>query len=173
MIKLTEIINNTQNLYYHKGPNPTADNIILKQYTDAYKVLLIKRTGETEFGKWALPGGFVDTDAKRGESWLPGKETPKQAAIRELIEETGLNVNEISKLIKPVGIYEGGGRDPRDNKVSWSRANAFILVLPDGFDISKMSADDDAGQVGWFDVRVLPKLAFDHNSIIRDALKKL
>lgn len=172
MIKLTEMLNK-QNLYYHKGPNPTADNVILKQDVGAYKVLLIKRTGETEFGKWALPGGFVDTDAKRGEPWLPGKETPKQAAIRELIEETGLDVNEVSKLIKPVGIYEGGGRDPRDNKISWSRANAFVLVLPDGFDISKIRAGDDAGQVGWFDVRVLPKLAFDHNSIIRDALKKL
>lgn len=173
MIKLAEMTNITQNLYYHKGPNPTADNVILKQDVDAFKILLIKRSGETEFGKWALPGGFVDTDAKRGEPWQSGKETAKQAAIRELIEETGLDVNEIRKLIKPVGVYEGSGRDPRDNKISWSRANAFVLLLPEDFDISKIRPGDDAGQVGWFDVRILPKLAFDHNSIIRDALKKI
>ena len=47
-------------------------------YTDE-EVLMIKRKNPPFAGHWALPGGFID----------PG-ETPKQAAMRELVEETEL-----------------------------------------------------------------------------------
>ena len=171
MIKLTELKNNP---YYYLGMNPTADCVIVKYESNTYQILLVLRGGETEHGKWALPGGFVDTDVTKGEKWQPGKETAKQAAIRELIEETGLDAHELDELIQPIGIYEGNHRDPRDNKLSWSRAHAFGVVLPKGFDASKMKAGDDASDARWFDIRRLPtNLAFDHSKIIQDALKKL
>jgi len=160
------------NAYWYVGMNPTVDNVILKKESNVYKILLIKRKNEIEFGKWALPGGFVDTNAQKNEPWKPGRETPRQAAIRELFEETGLYIESISKLIKEIGIYEGNRRDPRDTKTSWSRSYVFGIVLPDGFN-SKVQAKDDASDAQWFDIKALPQLAFDHSIIIGDALAKL
>ena len=58
----------------HKPPNKTL------------KIMLIKRAEKdqygnpnTEGGKWALPGGFIDPE-----------ETAYEAAVRELEEETGV-----------------------------------------------------------------------------------
>lgn len=161
------------NTYWHVGVNPTVDNVILKREGDTYKVLLIKRKNKVEFGKWALPGGFIDTNAKKGEPWQPGRETPRQAAIRELHEETGLYIESISNLLKQIGVYEGNHRDPRDTKTSWSKSHAFGLVLPDGFNTSSVKARDDASDAQWFDIKALPTLAFDHSTIIGDALPKL
>lgn len=173
MIKLTELAKENNN-YYYLGMNPTADCIILKYEGDVYQILLIKRNGETEYGKWALPGGFVDTNATKGEKWQLGKETAKQAAIRELNEETGLDASQLDELIQFIGIYEGNNRDPRDTKQSWSRSHAFGLILPDGFDTSKMTAGDDASDARWFNIKRLPtNLAFDHSKIIQDGLNKL
>jgi 8-oxo-dGTP diphosphatase len=159
--------------YYYSGINPTVDFVILRQENDVYKILLIKRNGTTERGKWALPGGFVESNSKKGEKWTAGRETIMQAAVRELKEETGLYVVQLNKLIKPIGIYEGNSRDPRDNKSGWSQSNAFGLILPNEYDVSNIEAKDDAGEVGWFDINKLPILAFDHNKIVNDALRKL
>lgn len=159
--------------YWYKGMNPTVDNVILKKTPDSYEVLLIKRAGKIEQGKWALPGGFIDTNSKKGEEWKPGRETPKQAAIRELQEETGLYVQALSSMIKEVGVYEGNNRDPRDTEDSWSRSYAFTLLLPDDFSTNNIVARDDAADAAWFDIKSLPRLAFDHSTIIGDALKKI
>lgn len=159
--------------YWYVGMNPTVDNIILKRVEDTYKILLIKRKNKIEFGKWALPGGFIDTNAKKGEPWKSGRETPRQAAIRELHEETGLYIESISNLLKQIGTYEGNNRDPRDTNTSWSRSYVFGIVLPDDFNISNIQAKDDAADAQWFDIKNIPTLAFDHSTIIADALPKL
>ena len=44
-------------------------------------LLLIKRGNEPQKGKWALPGGFVNE-----------KEHPRDAALREAEEETGIKL---------------------------------------------------------------------------------
>ena len=167
--------NNTQktSTYWYKGMNPTVDNVILRKTNDSYEILLIKRAGKVEQGKWALPGGFVDTNAKKGEEWKAGRETPRQAAIRELQEETGLYIQALSNIVKDIGVYEGSNRDPRDTAESWSRSYAFGVLLPDNFSTKDISARDDAADAKWFDIKKLPVLAFDHSTIIGDALKKL
>lgn len=48
---------------------------------DAGRLLLIRRGQEPSRGRWSLPGGRVE----------PG-ETPEQAVVREVREETGLDV---------------------------------------------------------------------------------
>jgi 8-oxo-dGTP diphosphatase len=163
----------TASNYRYKGPNPTVDNIVLKKDADGYKILLIKRKAGVEGGKWALPGGFIDTNAKRGEEWKPGRETPKQAAIRELQEETGLYIANLENMIVPVGVYEGSGRDPRDTKDAWSKSYAFGIVLPEEYANKKVSGQDDAEDARWFDIKQLPTLAFDHKTIVGDGLNKL
>ena len=159
--------------YWRPGANCTVDLVL------AYKskILLIKRshTAKAEPGKWAIPGGFIDTNAKTGELFRFDKETPKQAATRELAEETGLEVNSIPDIehrLKEVGVFEGSKRDPRDNEEAWSKSYAFTLSLTDedGIDFSKIRGMDDAEDAKWFDIDSLPDLAFDHDNIIRKAL---
>lgn len=55
------------------------------------KVLLIKRAGGLQAGKWAFPGGVVE-----------GRESDENALKREILEETGL---EIKKIVRKVSDY--------------------------------------------------------------------
>jgi 8-oxo-dGTP pyrophosphatase MutT (NUDIX family) len=74
----------------------------------------------------------------------PGRETPKQAAIRELQEETGLYIANLESMVVPIGVYEGAGRDPRDTKDAWSKSYAFGIILPEEYANKKVSGQDDA-----------------------------
>jgi 8-oxo-dGTP diphosphatase len=163
--------------YYRPGPNPTVDLVVKYNEGNTIKILLIKRspTSKAEPGKWALPGGFHDTNEPIGKSWKPGRESARQAAIRELTEETGLylaNIKDLQSRIKFVGSYEGGNRDPRDNDEAWSKSNAFSIELnpQDNININDVSGRDDAVDAKWFNINSLPALAFDHSKIIQNTL---
>jgi 8-oxo-dGTP diphosphatase len=67
------------------------------------RVLLVRRGREPCAGKHALPGGFV----KIGE-------TIASACRREVREETGIDVSELTL----VGVYSDINRDPRGHIVS-------------------------------------------------------
>lgn len=129
----------------YKSPKLTVDGIILKDK----KILLIKRKNYPFKGKWALPGGFVEY-----------KEKTEDTAIREVFEETGLK----TKINNLVGVYSDPNRDPRDHTVSV----IYLLEICGG----KLKSSDDASDAKFFDLNQLPKLAFDHNKIIKDALRK-
>lgn len=161
------------NTYWFVGANPTVDNVILRKGDKEYELLLVKRRGQVEHGKWAFPGGFMDTSSKKGDMWVAGRETPLQAAIRELHEETNLNASMLADLVKPVGVFEGHGRDPRDNDTAWSKSHAFTVMLPETLDVTKIEARDDAEAVGWFKLSEVPLLAFDHGKILNEALRVL
>lgn len=159
--------------YWYVGVNPTADMVVFRTINRMPHVLLIRRGGVTEHGKWALPGGFINTSARKGQRWMPGKESPLDAAIRETREETQLNLTSIRDTISPVGIYEGQQRDPRDTPDAWARSYAFGVVVPDTFVLPSLRATDDASRVQWQDLRQLSSLAYDHAFIIHDAQKLL
>jgi ADP-ribose pyrophosphatase YjhB (NUDIX family) len=76
----------------YKNPLPTVDIII----EDMDGIVLVARKNKP-LG-WALPGGFVDY----GESL-------EQAAVREALEETGLQVT----LQRQLKTYSAPDRDPR------------------------------------------------------------
>jgi ADP-ribose pyrophosphatase YjhB (NUDIX family) len=59
------------------------------------RIVLAKRGISPGYGKWVIPGGFVD----RGE-------TLEEAAIRETLEETGLQV----RLISLLNVYSYPGK---------------------------------------------------------------
>jgi ADP-ribose pyrophosphatase YjhB (NUDIX family) len=64
------------------------------------RIVLIRRQDN---GLWSLPGGMVD--------W--GEDIP-QTVHRELMEETGLEIAKIGRL---VGIYSSPDRDPRVHSI--------------------------------------------------------
>lgn len=156
--------------FYYKGVNPTVDLVVIR----GNKVLLIQRgeDAEAEAGKWALPGGFHDTNAKKGEEWKEDKESSLDAAKREVKEETGLDVDSMGDLnFELVGVYEGGGRDPRDKEDAWTRSTVYMVHIPEdeGHEVKGM---DDAQRAEWVPInKVLQhRLAFDHHKIIEKAL---
>lgn len=116
---------------------------------------LIERGNEPHKGKLALPGGFVEVDED-----LP------EAAARELLEETGLEVTPDS--LRQLGAYGQPDRDPRMRVVT-----VVYWVMVDSLD--GLRADSDAADVVVLPVdRVLDHaemLAFDHHEIIRDAVE--
>ncbi len=113
-------------------------------------VLLIQRANEPFAGGWALPGGFVME-----------YEPVRQAAARELVEETGLCVQELEWL----GVYDTPGRDPR----GWTVSVVFLARLAER---EAVKGADDAREARWFDAQDLPTLAFDHDTIVADALTR-
>lgn len=164
-----------KNPYYYKGANPTVDLIIVNPEK---KILLIKRNEDASAcpGMWAIPGGFIDTEAKRDDYWKDGLESPEQAAVRELKEETNLAL--VNPKLSFIGCFEGNNRDPRDNEESWSKSHAFIYEIPAEIyeaQKSKIKGLDDAQDADWKSIEELKELsiAFDHYQIIEAGINML
>jgi len=135
--------------YEYPRPAVTADCIVITKEAEP-KVLLIERGGEPFKGCWALPGGFMNMD-----------ETTEQCAFRELEEETGLKIGEVHQI----GAYSRVDRDPRGRTITV----AYLAVVDAPIAVK---GQDDAAKAQWFPLSALPELAFDHEEIMRDAIKK-
>ena len=122
-----------------RGPALTVDVII-----ELEQGIVLVRRANPPLG-WALPGGFVDY----GES-------VEQAARREALEETGLDVD----LVRLLGVYSDPSRDPRQHTVSVVFV-ARALGQPRG--------GDDAAEAVACQRDALPgPLVFDHARILAD-----
>lgn len=176
MIRLKELIEpdnywgSVQQKYFHPGENPTVDTIA---YCED-KVLLIKRQGDTANEQWAIPGGFVDTTAKKGEPFKMDVESFKEAAMREFREEAGIDITPIKFRMKELGKFSGSGRDPRDNDKAWSATTVFMVDFPPKWS-DKINAGDDASDVRWFTKPEVDKLnmAFDHKKHVLTVFHKM
>ncbi|MGP1467267.1 MAG: NUDIX domain-containing protein [Porphyromonadaceae bacterium] len=140
-------------MYTYKYPHPavTADCIVFACQNEKTQVLLIKRGSEPCKDMWALPGGFMNID-----------ESAEEAAIRELKEETGIDVKEVTQ----VGAYSKVDRDPRERVITI----AFYTVIDNPV---RAVGQDDAKQAEWFTLDNLPTLAFDHSEILSAAIGML
>ena len=136
--------------YTYKYPRPavTADCVVMTREA-VPQVLLIERGNDPFKGCWAFPGGFMNMD-----------ESTEQCAIRELEEETGLQVTDIHQ----VGAYSKVDRDPRGRTITI--AYLAIIDAP-----KEVSGQDDAAKAKWFPIDALPPLAFDHDEIMDDAFE--
>ncbi|MCZ2846170.1 MAG: NUDIX hydrolase [Candidatus Bathyarchaeota archaeon] len=125
----------------------TVDAIIEDQKGN---VVLIKRKYPPFRDYFALPGGFI----KKGEK-------PTEAVIREVKEETNLDIKIQSKL----GVYNKEGRDPRGNV----HTTAYICRIIG--DVSEMRGGDDSKKAELIPLDQLKtiELAFDHKKILSDA----
>jgi len=113
------------------------------------KILLVKRATVVFKGYWALPGGKVDSG-----------ETVEQAVVRELKEETGLDV----KIVRKIGEYhESGVQDG----IEYDYYPACFLVKPVSGKIKKQEKEIE--EIRLVDLKDIPeKLAFEHAKMIQD-----
>jgi 8-oxo-dGTP diphosphatase len=159
--------------FWYPGENPAVDILLTAPFEGERRALLIKRKGDSS---WALPGAFLQSDSDKGEPFMWGRETPKQAAVRVLTEETKLylgNIRDIGNKMTFVGKFDSMTRDPRNNEESWAASYFFSVSLDesDGVDLSKYGAQAGAADAKWFSAQEIPKLAFDHNALIKKILK--
>lgn len=126
---------------YYQNPTPAAGAVLIKEG----KILLVKRSIDPGRGNWCIPAGFCE--------WT---EHPQQTAIREIKEETGLE-------IKITGFFDifMGMDDPRTHAV-------LILYMADIVG-GQLCAGDDADDAEYFEFNEPPSnIAFQAH---RDALR--
>ena len=138
--------------FCYKYPHPavTTDCVIFGFDGTRLQVLLVQRGIEPYKGRWAFPGGFLKMD-----------ESCEQGALRELQEETGLT----GAYIEQFHAFSDPNRDPRERVITIAY---YALVK-----IQQVQGGDDADRADWFALDEVPPLAFDHDMILREALKRL
>jgi 8-oxo-dGTP diphosphatase len=123
----------------YRNPLVTVDLII--ECTGG--IVLIERRNEPV--GWALPGGFVDYG-----------ETLEHAAMREALEETGLQVD----LVEQMHSYSDPSRDPRHHSVT-----TVFIASAQG---EPVGADDAAQAIVVSPDTPPAPLVFDHAAILKD-----
>ncbi len=124
----------------YSNPLPTADVIV---YDPQRGVILIKRKNPP-YG-FAIPGGFVEEG-----------ETVEHAAVREIREETSLDV----ELKGILGVYSHPMRDMRCHVMT----TVFVARAKD---LRKLCAGDDAQDAQFYALDGIPgELCFDHAKVM-------
>jgi len=119
---------------FYQNPVPAAGGIIVEND----RILLVKRAHPPRIGWWCLPAGYME--------W---NEHPEMTAVREVEEETGLQV----KLDGFFEVYSGAD-DPRSNAVLL----LYLATVTGG----ELRAADDAMDVRFFAFDDLPEnIAFE------------
>jgi len=133
-----------EKIYYE---NPTPVVAVIARDNEG-KILLIKRKIEPRKGEWALPSGFMEIE-----------ESPVEAALRELTEETGLK----GKSKRLIGVY------PNNSEIHGYLVTIIYEVrILEG----KLCAGDDAEEAEFFSKNQMPPLAFQsHWEALRAVLK--
>jgi len=127
---------------YYKNPLPVA---VCAAKNKEGKILIVKRNLKPAINKWALPGGFVESD-----------ELPEIACLRELYEETGLK----GKIKKLIGIY-----------IHKTREYGSLLVI--GYEVmivrGLLLLNNESKDAKFFNKKDLPVIPFSsHRKIIKE-----
>jgi len=95
---------------------------------DGDKILIVKRAGEPSKGIWSIPGGLVELG-----------ERVRDAAVREVEEETGLSI-EIDDLL---GVFDSVSKD-ESGAVRYHYILVDFLAHPTGGELKPESDISDA-----------------------------
>ena len=117
---------------YYQNPRASTAAFILNSKGE---LLIAKRAKEPAMGTLDLPGGFVDN-----------AETAEQGMVREIKEETGLNIQpeSIEYLFSIPNVYRYSGMDIHT-------LDLFFLCRVD--DKQTVAAADDAAELAWLPLR--------------------
>ena len=129
-----------------KYENPLPSAAALVRNNDG-EILLVRRGVEPGKGQWALPSGFVEIE-----------ETPEEACLRELKEETGLE----GEILRLIGVY-----------TQKSRVYKKVLII--GYEVEAqgtLTPGSDSLSAKFFSLAEIPEIAFSsHRAIIKDGIK--
>ena len=117
------------------------------------KILLVKRKNKPYQGHWALTGGALYND-----------EDLEDGLNREIYEKTGLEHIEV----KLANVFGKKNRSPVMRMV----AVTYIGII-DASKVEIAKSTLKTSNAEWFSIDEVPHLAYDHNEIIADAIKKL
>jgi ADP-ribose pyrophosphatase YjhB (NUDIX family) len=132
----------------YQNSKPTACALVVRHGC----VLLVRRAIPPALGQWDIPGGFLEAG-----------ERPEAGVVRELREETGLDIT-ITRLL---GLYIG------EYVYGDEAASTLDVVYVAGAPSGEPVAADDASEVGWFTPEELPtSLAFAHQPAILEDWRK-
>lgn len=135
-------------------PILTADSVILQLIDNELSVLLIERASDPFKGAYALPGGYNAAG-----------ETTFDAMERVLQNKAGVQAKSL-KLVEQLYTFDTVARDPRGHAVS-------VTYLGLGKDIVPQEHSTTTQNPGFYPVKQLPKLAYDHANIIGYAVERL
>jgi bifunctional NMN adenylyltransferase/nudix hydrolase len=128
-------------------------------------VLLVKRGRAPGLGLWATPGGFVE-----------GNLTCKDNAIKELIEETSIDLSKrtLYANISEEHMFDAPGRSLSGRTFTM----AYLIELIGGKEgLPYVKGADDAAEAKWFPISEIDKmqdiLFEDHYSILKHMIGKL
>lgn len=132
--------------HFYQNPVPTTGAIIINKEN---KILLVKRKFPPKKGYWDVPGGFIE----------PG-ESAEESLKRELKEELGISLSEISYLVSYTSKYLYQG-------INYS---TLCLMYATKVESQKVKVGDDVVGFEWFIHGQIPvkKLAF---SFIKKAIQ--
>ena len=112
-------------------PSVTVDILIFTVWDKKLRLLLIKRNIYPFYGKWAIPGGFLQMD-----------ESADEAAVRRIYEEAGVKNVHMEQLYT----FSAVNRDPRTRVISI----AYLATVP--FEKLQYSAGEGADEAALFTV---------------------
>lgn len=108
------------------------------------KILLVKHS---DYDKWLQPGGHIEED-----------ETPEEAAVREVYEETGIKIKLLGErfpreddLIRPLGVQ-------CNRKKDGTRFIDIIYAAVPTIENPKIKLNDESTEIGWFERNELERI---------------
>jgi ADP-ribose pyrophosphatase YjhB (NUDIX family) len=127
----------------YRNPLPVAVAVAVK----GKRFLLIKRGSPPQRGTWGSPSGFIESG-----------ETPEEACLRELKEETGIS-GEIARLIGVIG---------REDKEIYGDMVVvrYLVKIKSG----KITPGDEVENAKFFDIAELPSYYVD---IYKDLIEEI
>lgn len=131
------------NFVFWNNPKPVVSIIL----SNNGKILMIQRTNEPSKDYWCLPGGFINYQEK-----------PEEAILREVKEETGVNI----KIKSLIGVYRIDN-DPR---------GVNIDIIYEAETKRKIFLSEEHRTYSFFAPQELPgKIAYKHREAINDWLR--
>lgn len=144
--------------------------VILTVIEDDLNVLLVRRSADPFRDYWALPGGL-----------LPPDESLDRAAARKLLDETGVSDVYLEQLYTFGELATGTAQPPRAKRAPSPQSlvpspspraiavTYFALVQHDQVRLR----DSAAWHPQWHNAFTLPPLAFDNNTVVDYAIRRL
>jgi 8-oxo-dGTP diphosphatase len=132
-----------------QAPDHVSLAVVFQVRGNSLQVLMWQRARDPFQGRWALPGGYLESG-----------ETLEQSIRRHLAAK--VDIDELAHL-EQLETRSEPGRNPG----SWELATAYLGLVPSDVD-PEVPAD-----TAWHPARDLPPAAFDHGEIVETALQRL